>query len=855
MDELQRLYEHQTMMAIGIYSFLDNLLAHMPSRTEIEVGSTQGLRTTEISSEQQEPLRLRPNLSEASLNDVGSRTDRSDRVSWVPHFSTWTLHGSLPLRQEDESDPVTRSTIPSTNAGEVAEHPGQNESMAKLEVTPGGYPEEIFIYLSEREKMEYICSICYSVLKEAYQCQNQHRYCYGCIYTWSTGPNLGHDGCPVCRCDGLYAKNFDLVDRINRKRVRCLVVGCNWMGTLSEYGPHEHRRYSPYELDILISGCSKESLLKFASSKNKERVATEEQLKENAQVKPEQATVSEVAEERADLLPLIGSMPATCEPVATSLEVTESRGPIQQPTSNLHRIGRYTGAGRNGTPVRTVHRRTHARHNTTAGHTEESVTHPRVSRPVTQYAHPRIGNRGLVSMPVTNPHIPRPLVAGRSVRNGSTPLTQNSENTPVAPTTQLRRRSRRRCRNSARRSVSPPANESQRNTVTTRGFMSATPNRWNLTVPGSSDSVDSTGIEESNPTSNQTRAPALPPPPVISTDSPPSTTFLAARNQLFPVESRSTDQLHDHLVADPHPDGTEHEGMGDRRNEICSLPAINRNATLTTGGNSRLSYDQQTAVIEDRLVERQTSQLQDIPDVPSQRPLEFRRLVPRRQGRVVEQLRETREQLAAMLRLMTMELEERRQHVIAATLETAARGRALRNLNNQLSATLESEGNQQETERTNCNITPSLAGGNSNPQDRQNHNQTSPWNILRNLPIPDRTNQRQSLGLIHFTTGTENYPSNLESGVDDRIRRTLADDSVTNVTPGEDSYLADTETSTSGPPHARLLTRLRVGAIGQSPAPPILLVSRRRNLSSLLSNLRYANSTMYSGWSSDEDET
>lgn len=50
----------------------------------------------------------------------------------------------------------------------------------------------------------------YMILKEAYQCQNQHKFCYGCIYTWSTGPTTGHDSCPVCRCDGLYAKNYDV---------------------------------------------------------------------------------------------------------------------------------------------------------------------------------------------------------------------------------------------------------------------------------------------------------------------------------------------------------------------------------------------------------------------------------------------------------------------------------------------------------------------------------------------------------------------------------------------------------------------------------------------------------------------
>ncbi|VDO79393.1 unnamed protein product, partial [Schistosoma margrebowiei] len=106
----------------------------------------------------------------------------------------------------------------------------------------------------------------YLILKEAYQCQNQHKFCYGCIYTWSTGPTTGHDSCPVCRCDGLYAKNYDLNERINKKRIRCPTDGCNWMGSLSAYQQHEHRRYSPYELDLLLIDCKKDQMKSSTSS-------------------------------------------------------------------------------------------------------------------------------------------------------------------------------------------------------------------------------------------------------------------------------------------------------------------------------------------------------------------------------------------------------------------------------------------------------------------------------------------------------------------------------------------------------------------------------------------------------------
>ncbi|KAF8565125.1 hypothetical protein P879_10692 [Paragonimus westermani] len=195
MDDLHRLYEHQTMMAIGIYSFLDNLLAHIPSRTDSETIDNRAPR-------------FRPGVSELAEGLAGiSRADtfreRQERIRLPPRLSTLTVSDGI-FRGVD---PVEAGVEPTT---EDISPSDPIEPASKAEVTPGGYPEELFIYLSEREKEEYMCAVCYSVLKEAYQCPNEHRFCYGCIYTWSTGPSTGHDGCPVCRCDGLYAKNFDV---------------------------------------------------------------------------------------------------------------------------------------------------------------------------------------------------------------------------------------------------------------------------------------------------------------------------------------------------------------------------------------------------------------------------------------------------------------------------------------------------------------------------------------------------------------------------------------------------------------------------------------------------------------------
>uniref|UniRef100_A0A183AM06 RING-type domain-containing protein n=1 Tax=Echinostoma caproni TaxID=27848 RepID=A0A183AM06_9TREM len=676
---------------------------------------------------------------------------------------------------------------------------------------------------------------------------------------------LGHDGCPVCRCDGLYAKNFDLVDRINRKRVRCLANGCNWMGMLNEYAPHEHRRYSPYELDILISSYPKEPLIKFASGKDKEQeeITSEEQLGESIQPKLEQATVTEVNHERAEISTPVGLLPVTCEPVTTSLECTESNGPVQQDTpAGLHRLGRYAGTARNCTPVRTLIRRTHVRRNTTIGHTDPVISREsNVNRPATQNSQLRIPNRHSANTPTTMPNIPRPLVTSRTTRINPTTATPSADHISRTTTNpRQRRRSRHASRNSARRSVSPAVNSTQQRGGNVREIMSSTPNRWNSAALEQSIGGENNAIIELIPPTESTGSPLLPtPPPVISTSTPPSTTFLAARNQLFPVECRSEGEMHGHENPMTNSETTQEESI-DRRNETCTLPAINPNATLTTGSTVRPSYEHHASVNEDRLSSEHPSNRSqhDYPDVPSRRPLEFRRLVPRRQGRVVEQLRETREQLAAMLRLMTMELEERRQHVIAATLETAARGRVLRNLNNQLSGRTDSESNELDTERESQSTTVERSSANSNPQNRQNHNHANSWSVLRNLPTPDRTtHQRQPFRLLRFTSGTDNTSTSPpETTVDEWTRRTVLGEPASR-TNSESGRLVDSEhPPTDSSSNTRLLTRLRVGAITQPPAPPILLVSRRRNLSALLSDLRYANSTVYSGWSSDdEDET
>ncbi|CAG5124388.1 unnamed protein product [Candidula unifasciata] len=111
-------------------------------------------------------------------------------------------------------------------------------------VKPGGYPEEHFLDLTEEEKDEFCCNICYQVLKETRQCMNKHKFCSSCLLVWSTtGQYNNRDGCPVCRTRGDYLRNLEVDDRISAKKVKCLLESCKWSGLLKHLCSHRHTTY------------------------------------------------------------------------------------------------------------------------------------------------------------------------------------------------------------------------------------------------------------------------------------------------------------------------------------------------------------------------------------------------------------------------------------------------------------------------------------------------------------------------------------------------------------------------------------------------------------------------------------
>ena len=82
-------------------------------------------------------------------------------------------------------------------------------------------------------------------MKEVRECKNKHRFCYSCIFVWSTSGNpVNHDRCPVCRTEGDYVRNHDLDLQINLQRVKCPMKSCHWSGLLKYMPSHQHTTYN-----------------------------------------------------------------------------------------------------------------------------------------------------------------------------------------------------------------------------------------------------------------------------------------------------------------------------------------------------------------------------------------------------------------------------------------------------------------------------------------------------------------------------------------------------------------------------------------------------------------------------------
>lgn len=114
-------------------------------------------------------------------------------------------------------------------------------------VKVGGYPDEIFTDLSEDEREEFQCNVCYLVLKETKECINKHMFCATCIFAWSMTYGANSDKCPVCRAEQKdYKSNKDIDSKLGLKRVKCPEEKCTFTSPLKFFLHHSHgkERYS-----------------------------------------------------------------------------------------------------------------------------------------------------------------------------------------------------------------------------------------------------------------------------------------------------------------------------------------------------------------------------------------------------------------------------------------------------------------------------------------------------------------------------------------------------------------------------------------------------------------------------------
>ncbi|VDL92731.1 unnamed protein product [Schistocephalus solidus] len=631
MSEMDDHFGDRAIMAIGIYSFLDNILSELSSAPPAlgegnSLSSNNDLNANELDLTNDDSGTRA--LSEALLETTFEETNPfllpstgrlSDGVSGdeePTNYLTSRLQALEALQSDDSS-----------SAGE--------ESDRKDEAVAGGYQEDLFLYLSDREKEEFTCSICYAIIKDVYQCQNEHRFCYGCIYTWASGRTSGNDSCPVCRCDGLYAKNDEINERIKSKRVKCRHDSCNWLGFLREYATHMHRYYEPKELKLFSN-----SLMERIQSKSP----------------------SPTAPALLKASPLSDRLEACDElPSSSQLPISLSHSLVQPSEPEVSRLRNRVLVTRNVTQEAPI---------------SQTATPVNTNEPLS-----RLGD--MSSWPQEAGEVGSHNWTAPSLPTSSPPLTAPRNLRPL------------------RNAICPQQNLSAENEAA--GAFSAT--RTNRLGP-----MESPPAIGRLSASRRTR-PGLLAASRVRVSSQPSSGILrsrtnpdrttgggdAIRNLPFLTQTTAsyceTGPRRDLRISLPPPiEVAERTTNFTPRltSPILNLPQIDVGSVHISSPRTRLSTQRRQQVVgESPPITTTTTTLTSLRaaetrGTTSKPQLVYRRLVPVRRSEVLEQLRETREQLTTMLNLMTIELEERRRHVLSAAAsahwadrETATEGSGL----------------------------------------------------------------------------------------------------------------------------------------------------------------------------------
>lgn len=113
--------------------------------------------------------------------------------------------------------------------------------MASDEQEDCGFPEEWFQNKAELERFDFLCPICYNVIRQATVTSCHHAFCKGCLIRCEENSH-GADLCPKCRTQYTRMGGAHIDRQISRLMVHC-PLHCEWTGELGQL--EGHRRVCP----------------------------------------------------------------------------------------------------------------------------------------------------------------------------------------------------------------------------------------------------------------------------------------------------------------------------------------------------------------------------------------------------------------------------------------------------------------------------------------------------------------------------------------------------------------------------------------------------------------------------------
>ncbi len=148
MDELDRTLNNQALMALGLYSFLDNVLSRIPNSdnsSPLDL-TTSGPTYSSISGDNS-------GVGAAGTPSGGS----GNQEPWIVRRQRFQAPTNTDENQTDEFPSMLATGAESLDVDDLTMSSESSEEKEPVEA--GGYSDDLFLYLSDKEKEEFTCSI------------------------------------------------------------------------------------------------------------------------------------------------------------------------------------------------------------------------------------------------------------------------------------------------------------------------------------------------------------------------------------------------------------------------------------------------------------------------------------------------------------------------------------------------------------------------------------------------------------------------------------------------------------------------------------------------------------------------